>query len=130
MASSWQLILEQIQEVQERARKEGYPLWYRGHRSSDWALQTSLHRHIESSIKAVGMPVPEDDKVEVLRDVYKTLYRKFKARAWNLLSSKELSDWGIVFSMQHHGMFYNWLHTIPDTFHHGVPFTPSQLLPF
>ena len=63
-----------------------------------------LHRHIESSIKAVGMPVPEDDKVEVLRDVYKTLYRKFKARAWNLLSSRELSDWGIVFSMQHHGI--------------------------
>src|SRR4051812_41944997 len=104
MEQSWQEILHQIEGLQEESRKGGYPLWYRGHRLSEWPLQTSLHRRIEANLKAIGQGLDEADKIEMMRDVYKTLYRKFKARAWHLLSLQEMSDWGIIFSMQHHGI--------------------------
>jgi hypothetical protein len=104
MSSTWQIILQQIQAFQENAQKLGYPLWYRGHRRAEWPLKTTLHRRVEENLRAVGTVVPEGEQVEMLRDVYKSLYRKYKARAWHLLSSRELSDWGIVFSMQHHGI--------------------------
>src|SRR5205085_9918646 len=95
---------DQIHTLQEAARKEGYPLWYRGHRLAEWTLQTSLHRHVENSLNAIGITLPEGEKVEMMRDVYKSLYRKYKARAWHLLTFREMSDWGIIFSMQHHGI--------------------------
>lgn len=71
---------------------------------AEWPLKTTLHRRIEENLKTVGLAVAEEEKVEMLRDVYKSLYRKYKARAWHLLSIRELSDWGVVFSMQHHGI--------------------------
>ena len=104
MSATWNSILRKVQRVQERARKNGYPLWYRGHRLSDWTLQSSLHRRVEANINTVGVSVPAYEKVEIMRDAYKSLYRKFNARAWGLLSVRELSDWGIIFSMQHHGI--------------------------
>jgi hypothetical protein len=40
----------------------------------------------------------------MLTGIFKSLYRKYKARAWHLLSRQEMSDWGVIFSMQHHGV--------------------------
>lgn len=104
MTSNWQTILGQIHQVQEAARMLGYPLWYRGHRLADWPLRPTLHRRIDDGLKKVGLVIPEGDKVELLRDTYKGLYQKYKARSWHLLSFREMSDWGIIFSMQHHGV--------------------------
>ncbi|MFN2454418.1 MAG: FRG domain-containing protein [Pyrinomonadaceae bacterium] len=104
MTSDWQTILQQVESLQEEARKQGYPLWYRGHRFAEWKLKTNLHRRIEDDFREIGRPIPENDKARILRDVYKSLYRKYKARAWHFLSFREMSDWGIIFSMQHHGV--------------------------
>src|SRR5712692_8325804 len=102
--TAWQTVLAQVEALQEHARTNGYPLWYRGHSCAQWKLQTSLHRRIENGFLQIPRPFREDEKVEVLRDMYKSLYRKYKARAWHILSLREMSDWGIIFSMQHHGV--------------------------
>jgi hypothetical protein len=104
MTSNWQTILRQVESLQEEARRGGYPLWYRGHRLSEWKLQSSLHRHVESGFNAIGRQFTQEERVEMMRDIFKSLYRKYKARAWHLLSHREMSDWGIIFSMQHHGV--------------------------
>lgn len=85
-STDWQTVIREVQALQEHARSNGYPLWYRGHSRADWRLQTTLHRHVEKGFFKVLTSIPEVDKVEVLREVYKSLYRKYKARAWHVLS--------------------------------------------
>jgi len=55
-------------------------------------------------LKEVGRSLAPDVQVEMMRDAYKSLYRKYKARAWHLLTIQEMSDWGVIFSMQHHNV--------------------------
>src|SRR5437667_332331 len=102
--TDWHTILSEIQALQEHARTNGYPLWYRGQSCLDWKLQTSLHRRLEFSFRQIPHAIPEDEKIEILRGIYKSLYQKYKARASHSLSIKEMTDWGTIFSMQHHGV--------------------------
>jgi len=103
--SKWQEILDEVQQWQKQTREQGHPVWYRGHSSAQWVAQSSLHRHIIDCYKQVGINIDDDPhKTIALRSVYLTLYRKFKARAWRFLDPSERSPWGIIFSMQHHGL--------------------------
>ena len=104
MASPWREIMEQIQDLQRIAQREQAPLWYRGQRRAQWPLMSSLHRRIERSLGVALVQMTDSEKIELMRDVYKSLYNKFIARAWHLLDPQERSDWGIIFSMQHHGI--------------------------
>ncbi|HYX41088.1 MAG TPA: hypothetical protein VE821_05295, partial [Pyrinomonadaceae bacterium] len=74
MTSNWQAILKQVESIQEKARRDGYPLWYRGHRLSEWKLQSGLHRHVEAGFKAIGRQFTEDERVEMMRSIFKSLY--------------------------------------------------------
>jgi len=104
VVSAWSEILEAIQDIQTAAKKDGDPLWYRGHRLSSWSIKSTAHRWVDRSFEAVGQNPPERDRIELLRDVTKTLFHRFKARGWQLLSPEERSDWGLVFAMQHYGV--------------------------
>lgn len=105
MSSQWQKIVDEVQELQRANALHGVQLWYRGEKQANWPLQSSLYRHIRDNLAAVPMPNPtgEDADRKYLREEYKTLYRKFKSKAWHLLDSMERSDWGLVFRMQHYG---------------------------
>lgn len=104
MAGSWREILDQIERLHSEAKREGRSTWYRGQRLARWPIQSSVHRRVDQDLNAVGKALPEAERIALMRDVYKSLYHKFKARAWHLLDSQQRSDWGIIFSMQHHGI--------------------------
>ncbi|MBL8204650.1 MAG: FRG domain-containing protein [Blastocatellia bacterium] len=104
MNEQWHEILSQVAQLQKESKKKGGLLWYRGQRLAEWTVRSSLHRRIEDDMRFVGQSWDEKSKIEMMRDVSKTLFYKFKSRAWNLLDMQEKSDWGIVFSMQHHGI--------------------------
>ncbi len=96
--------LREIRELDTKCRASGSVAWYRGHADATWKLSSSLHRHVDRFIAPFKSPQPPEAKRDVLRAEYKTLYRRFKADAWPLLSDIERSDWGVIFSMQHHGL--------------------------
>ncbi len=52
----------------------------------------------------MATPLDGNARRDLLRAEYKTAYRRFKADAWPLLDSRERSEWGIVFTMQHYGL--------------------------
>lgn len=104
MTSKWQEIISEVQVMQDEAKKSASLLWYRGQRLAEWPVKSSLHRRIENDLRDVNQCPSELDKVAIMREVNKTLFQRFRARSWYLLDQQERSDWGIVFSMQHHGI--------------------------
>jgi hypothetical protein len=104
MSAEWEEVLRKVNAFQERATKRGSVVWYRGHRSSTWTAKSTLHRHVEDLVRGAGWDVPDFDKIDLLREEYKTLYYDFLSDAWPLLGPDERSDWGVIFSMQHHGV--------------------------
>jgi hypothetical protein len=67
-----------------------------------------MHRYVNDAIAKVRK-VPqklsnEEGKIAFMREAYKTLFHKFKARAIQLLPAHERSDWGLIFAMQHLGL--------------------------
>ncbi len=100
--SYWQEVLSEIRAWEKPLKEEGFPVWYRGQADSAWPLRSSLHRHIVHCYETVqARPI---ESVELLREIYSTLYFKFKARAWRFLEPVERSPWGIIFAMQHYGL--------------------------
>src|SRR5713226_9720971 len=96
-------ILGRVQALNAAIRKNGSTaIWYRGHRRSEWALKSTLHRYIERLTSDLAQPLPVEEKKELLREEAKSLYRRFKAEAWPLLGPSERSDWGALFTMQHY----------------------------
>jgi len=58
----------------------------------------------------------EKGKIGFMREAYKTLLHKFKARAIQLLPAHERSDWGLIFPMQHLGLptrLLDWTESFP-----------------
>ena len=104
VSKRWQHILDEVREAQRPVEEKGYPIWYRGQSNSAWFARSGLHRHILNCFSAVGVPHEQSWTVDLLRDVYATLYFKFKGRAWRFLDQSERSAWGIVFAMQHYGL--------------------------
>lgn len=101
----WIKILDEIQDYyQEIYENEGVNIWFRGQCDSSWTLQSSLHRFVENGYKEIQRVFDEEEAVEMLWAQYKTLYRDYKAKAWNLLEHQERSAWGIIFSMRNHGI--------------------------
>jgi hypothetical protein len=96
-------VIAEIRAFDEQARRDGSVAWYRGHRSSRWELQPTLHRLVERFTSRFTAPAGAEQRREILRAEYKRIYRRFKADAWPLLDARERSDWGIVFAMQHYG---------------------------
>lgn len=93
-------ILARVQELDDRFRQAGSATWYRGQRRSEWPLKSTLHRYVERLTASIEMS--PDELRELLREEGKTRYRKFKQEAWPLLRPVERSEWGVVFTMQHH----------------------------
>lgn len=104
----WSDVLLQIQQIQRNAKKNGCPLWFRGHRDANWTLLSSIHRYVNNAL--AGAPyIPdrlseEKGKIEFMREIHKTLFHKFKVRATQLLPAHERTDWGLLFAMQHLGL--------------------------
>jgi hypothetical protein len=93
-------ILTRVQELDDRFRKAGSATWYRGHRRSEWALKSTLHRYVERL--TAGIDMASEELRQLLRDESKTRYRQFKQEAWPLLGPAERSEWGVIFTMQHY----------------------------
>lgn len=100
----WQHILDEVREAQRPVMEKGYPVWYRGQTNSAWLARSGIHRHILNCFAAVGISHEQPWTFDLLRDVYATLYFKFKGRAWRFLDQSERSPWGMVFAMQHYGL--------------------------
>jgi hypothetical protein len=116
----WLETLQEIQRLQQEAKANGYPLWFRGQRDAAWPLLSSIHRDVNASFQAVygdiSQAPPEAEKLALMREVYKTLFYKFKSRAIQLLTEHERNDWGVVFAMQHLGLptrLLDWTESFP-----------------
>jgi hypothetical protein len=103
-SSQWNDIVSKARALDERFRAEGSIAWYRGHRDAAWELKSTLHRYVDRLLDGMKEPWTEKEKVALLRDDYKTLYRKFRIEAWPLMPANERSDWGVVFAMQHYSI--------------------------
>jgi FRG domain len=100
-SAAWIDIVSTTRSIAEQFRSEGSVAWYRGERDATWTLRSTLHRHLERTIEGWRDPLTEAERIKMLRDVAKTLYRVFKSEAWPLLADRERSDWGVLFAMQH-----------------------------
>jgi len=100
-STAWKEIVSTALEMGDRFRAEGSVAWYRGERDAAWKLKSTLHRLADRLTEGLAEPWSERERIDHLRDEYKTLYRKFQAEAWPLLQEHERSDWGVVFTMQH-----------------------------
>ena len=105
MTGEWNKITREVQSFIEKWRSQGKRVWFRGHSCRSWQAKSSLHRHIEFVIDQAGVKNRFDSsqKRKILYEEYKTIYREFVANAWPLLTQDERSEWGVIFSMQHHG---------------------------
>jgi hypothetical protein len=103
-SKTWLDILDEVRDWQRPIQENGHPIWYRGQSDSTWFARSGLHRHILNCFEQVDMSHDQPWTIDLLRDVYATLYYKFKGRAWRFLEQSERSPWGIMFSMQHYGL--------------------------
>lgn len=102
--SEWDEIVHAAHEVAERFRCDASIAWFRGHRSENFHLCSTIHRHVNGLIRGLREPPVGEPRRQLLYEEYKTVYRRFKADAWPLLDERERSDWGIIFTMQHYGI--------------------------
>jgi hypothetical protein len=79
-----------------------------------------MHRRVLDSCEAVlgasSQSMPETEKIQLMREAYKSLFHRFKARAIGLLAEQERTDWGVVFAMQHLGLptrLLDWTESFP-----------------
>lgn len=96
-------VQKEAAELQVRIRQRGSRAWFRGHSDARWVLKSRLHRHVEELIQASGGEL-EGEKDAFLRDEEKSVFWRFRSRAWTLLGPEQRSNWGLVFAMQHHGV--------------------------
>lgn len=85
-------------------QNEAVDLWFRGQTNSDWALESTLHRYTRTVFQKCNWEWNEDKAIAGIRGQFKTLYRKYKAKAWHILPDTEKHEWAIIFSMRHHGI--------------------------
>lgn len=97
-------LLDHVSELHHHAKIKGHSLWFRGHRKAEWQLRSSLHRCMLDAKDELGGSLEGVDIPALLRETEKTLYYRFRQRGWQLHSPGERSPWGLVFSMQHHGV--------------------------
>jgi hypothetical protein len=103
--TKWEKILKEVKDYQIEAQDtEGVDLWFRGQSDSNWGLESTLHRYVRNFIKELGFEFDESWAIKALWEQYKTLYWKYKSKAWHLLSESEKKEWGVIFSMRHHGV--------------------------
>lgn len=103
MRSEWYDILDRVKGLYREAKDQANTLWFRGQTCSGWPLRSTLHRHVEEQCRAACRSDDVAGKQQVLREEYKSLFYSYWADAVGLLAPNERNDWGIVFSMQHHG---------------------------
>jgi len=85
----WQDILDEVRAAQRPVMEKGYPVWYRGQSNSAWFARSGIHRHIMNCFAAVNISHEQSWTFDLLRDVYATLYFKFKGRARRFLNQSE-----------------------------------------
>jgi hypothetical protein len=73
MGEAWQRVLEEVYEAQERMRRKTSALWYRGQRRAGWAIQSSLHRHVNCFFQDTGVRGNAESRLELLREEGKSL---------------------------------------------------------
>jgi hypothetical protein len=97
-------VLNGAYAFQQACRNRASCAWFRGHAQSDWALNSSLHRYVDSCKRQVARGVVSiKERRYLLRQQYKAEYRLFERETWRLLTTDERDRWGMVFAMQHHG---------------------------
>lgn len=101
---TWTDLVSTVQRFADQCRAEGSVAWFRGHRDSAFELKSTLHRHVDRLLRDASVQPGESERRDLLRQLYKTLYRRFKTDAWPLLDPRERMDWGIIFAMQHYGL--------------------------
>ncbi len=94
-------LLRDIQTTADAFLARGSYPWYRGHRSADWTLTSTLHRHALVYLNALKVSQTDDDRMQYLLGVEKEAYYRFRREAWPYLSAAERTDWGILNAMQH-----------------------------
>jgi hypothetical protein len=104
MDRNWIAILDEVHATFSEMRERGNPPWFRGQSQASWPLVSSLHRSIDEAIRDSRQQIPVEDRREMLREEFKSLYQTFKSDAWSLLQPHERGDWSLVFHMQHHGI--------------------------
>lgn len=99
---NWSNFIEEIRNsIRSLGLEKNEECFYRGHINSTWLLMPGLFRNVNqvsTSRSRKGSVIPED-----LWEIENDLYFEFKSRARELLKA-ELSDWDILFYMQHHGV--------------------------
>lgn len=98
-------IISEIYNVKKDInQKEGVDVWFRGQADANWLLESTIHRYTREVFEKCKWEWDEENALKGLREQYKTLYRKFKAKAWNILPNEQKNEWAIIFSMRHYGI--------------------------
>lgn len=102
---NWKKILREINQIKSSIdHEEGVVVWFRGQADANWKLESSLHRYLKKAYSEANISISNNQPNQFLRGQYKSLYHKYKTNGWTLFSEQERNDWGIVFSMRHHGI--------------------------
>ncbi len=96
-------VIKEVVRLQKDAASAGERLWFRGQRSSRWPIRSSLVRYVAKRLRG-AIPEPASEWRQCVRELETSLYFKYRSRAWPRLSEAERTPWGVVFSMQHHGL--------------------------
>ena len=99
---NWSNFLDEVRDnILSFGLEKNEECFYRGHTSSNWSLMPGLLRGVNQSI-----PSKSRNKANLPKNLWEIesdLYYEFRSRARELLMT-EVSDWDVLFYMQHHGV--------------------------
>jgi len=104
MSQIWTGILDRVHAFHQKVAEDGVTAWFRGQRIATWPLRSRLHRYVLDCVRETGQKVEGSLLRTLIREEYKSLYRRFTADAWAILEPHQRGDWALLFAMQHQGL--------------------------